>query len=50
MPQTCQTSCHTPLPRLLSVAEGIITLIKMEIQAFSNKFEYPDFPFLWGSE
>jgi len=38
------------LPRLLSVAEGIIILIKMLIQDFSNKFEVPDFPYLRDSE
>lgn len=28
----------------------MITLTKKKNQAFSNKFEDPDFSFLWGSE
>ncbi len=35
---------------LLSVAWGIITLMEIVIQPFSNKFERSDFLFPWGSE
>jgi len=49
-PQTCQQSCHSPLTRLLSVAEGMIALLKINIHPFSNEFERSEYLFSWGSE
>ncbi len=44
-PQICQQSCHTPLKRISSMSEEIISLMEIENLPFSNSINHLTFYF-----